>query len=154
MQPLETAVAARQSAPLAKHGAAIRVNGKFFFAGETKFFVQGVTYGPFGPGSHGAQFPEQDIVRRDFDMMATMGANTLRVFTPPPLWLLDLAAEAGLKVLAGIPWSQHVTFLDDPAIQSQIITAVSDLDKWVQERSQIAARSAGWTREGTAVSWR
>ena len=46
--------------------------------------------------------------------MAEMGANTVRVFTVPPLWLLDLAAEAGLKVLVGIPWSQHVTFLDNP----------------------------------------
>ena len=25
----------------------IRVHGKFFFAGETKYFVKGVTYGPF-----------------------------------------------------------------------------------------------------------
>lgn len=33
-------------------------------------------------------------------------------------------------------------------------TAVSDLDKWVQERSQIAAQTAGLTREGTAASWR
>jgi len=120
MQPVETAVAARQSAPAAKDAAAIRVNGKFFFRGEGKFFVKGVTYGPFGPGSHGAQFPERETVRRDFRLMTEMGANTVRVFTPPPLWLLDLAAEVGLKVLAGIPWSQHVTFLDNPAIQRKI----------------------------------
>jgi hypothetical protein len=31
---------------------------------------------------------------------------------------------------------------------------VSDLDKWVQERSQIAAQTASLTREGTAASWR
>jgi GT2 family glycosyltransferase len=153
MQPLETAVAARQSAPLAKHGAAIRVNGKFFFAGETKFFVKGVTYGPFGPGSHGAQFPEQDIVRRDFDMMATMGANTLRVFTPPPLWLLDLAAEAGLKVLAGIPWSQHITFLDDPAIQSQIITTVSESIRALARHDAIFAYLIGNEIPPDMVRW-
>ncbi|TMK32540.1 MAG: hypothetical protein E6G69_05890, partial [Alphaproteobacteria bacterium] len=40
----------------------IRVQGKFFFAGNTKHFVKGVTYGPFGPGSHGAQFPEVETV--------------------------------------------------------------------------------------------
>jgi tetratricopeptide (TPR) repeat protein len=34
------------------------------------------------------------------------------------------------------------------------VTAVSDLDKWVQERSQIAAQTASLTREGTAASWR
>lgn len=33
-------------------------------------------------------------------------------------------------------------------------TGVSDLDKWVQERSQIAAQTAALTRAGTAASWR
>jgi tetratricopeptide (TPR) repeat protein len=32
-------------------------------------------------------------------------------------------------------------------------TAVNDLDKWVQERTQIAAQTASLTREGTAASW-
>ena len=84
MQPVETAVAARQAAPAAGDGAAIHVHGKFFFAGEAKFFVKGVTYGPFAPGSHGAQFPERETVIRDFRLMAEVGANTLRVFTVPP----------------------------------------------------------------------
>src|SRR5215470_10607628 len=48
----------------------IRVQGKFFFAGETKHFVKGVTYGPFAVGTHGAQFPEWDVVAKDFSMMA------------------------------------------------------------------------------------
>src|SRR5947208_2780355 len=34
---------------------AIRVQGKFFFAGGTKHFVKGVTYGPFAIRWHGAQ---------------------------------------------------------------------------------------------------
>lgn len=34
------------------------------------------------------------------------------------------------------------------------VAGVTDLDKWVQERSQIAAQTAGLTREGTATSWR
>ena len=33
----------------------IRVHGKFFFAGSEKHFVKGVTYGPFAPGTHGAE---------------------------------------------------------------------------------------------------
>jgi len=74
--------------------ARIRVYGKFFFAGEQKFFVKGVTYGPFAVGSHGKQFPECDVVIRDFRLMAEMGATVVRVFTVPPVWLLDRAAEA------------------------------------------------------------
>src|ERR1051325_4748083 len=75
----------------------IRVHGKFFFTGDKKHFVKGVTYGPFGVGSHGAQFPERDVVERDFALMRGAGINTVRVFTVPPLWLLDAAGEAGLK---------------------------------------------------------
>src|ERR1043166_2026552 len=102
----------------------IRVHGKFFFAGEAKHFVKGVTYGPFGIGSHGAQFPEREIVERDFALMRAAGVNTARVFTVPPLWLLDMADQAGLKVLVGLPWSQHVAFLDSAAIKAEIRAAV------------------------------
>ncbi len=105
--------------------AAIRVSGKFFFAGERKHFVKGVTYGTFQIGSHGAPFPEPAVVERDFGLMAEAGVNTVRVFTVPPLWLLDAAQQAGLRVLVGLPWSQHVTFLDSRATQAEIRAAVS-----------------------------
>jgi len=32
--------------------------------------------------------------------------------------------------------------------------AVSDMDKWIQERSTIAGQTAALTREGTAASWK
>jgi O-antigen biosynthesis protein len=119
--------------PALEATAPVQVRGKFFFAGAEKFFVRGVTYGPFGPGSHGAQFPERETVRRDFALMREMGANTLRIFTVPPIWLLDEAADAGLRVLVGIPWAQHVTFLDDSAVQREImrtiVAAVRGLDR-------------------------
>ena len=106
--------------------APIRVHGKFFFAGDTKHFVRGVTYGPFAEASHGGQFPECDTVERDFALMAGAGVNTLRVFTVPPVWLLDLADAAGLKVLVGLPWTQHVAFLDSAAIKNQIRAAITE----------------------------
>src|SRR5439155_24695660 len=90
----------------------IRVHGKSFFAGDAKHFVRGVTYGPFAIGTHRSPFPERAVVERDFALMRGAGINTVRVFTVPPVWLLDMAEEAGLKVLVGLPWSQHVTFLD------------------------------------------
>src|SRR5215472_10238248 len=102
----------------------ICVRGKFFFAGEQKHFVKGVTYGPFPIGSHGAPFPEPATVEKDFALMGEAGINTVRVFTVPPLWLLDIAQETGLLVLAGLPWPQHITFLDSAAIQVEIKDAV------------------------------
>ena len=104
--------------------AAVRVDGKFFRAGLQKHFVKGVTYGPFGPGSHGAQFPELDMVERDFALMVTAGVNTVRVFTVPPVRLLDAALKHGLKVLVGLPWSQHVAFLDSAEVQADILDAI------------------------------
>ena len=40
-------------------------------------------------------------------MMAEFGINTIRLYTPPPLTLLDEAARHGLHVMVGLPWS-HV----------------------------------------------
>ncbi len=153
MQPVETAIAVRQPAPVGAESAAIRVQGKFFFAGAAKFFIKGVTYGPFAPGSHGAQFPERATVTRDFRLMAEMGANTLRVFTLPPVWLLDLAAAAGLKVLAGIPWSQHITFLDSPPAQTEIVRTVVEAVRGLERHPAILAYLIGNEIPPDMVRW-
>jgi GT2 family glycosyltransferase len=64
-------------------------------------------------------------VRRDFETMAEAGANALRTYVPPPLWMLDLAQEHGLQILAGLAWEQHVAFLDDPDLTRSIAAGVS-----------------------------
>ena len=98
----------------------IEVRGRFFFQNEKKFFLKGVTYGPFRPRSSGVPFPDTDEVERDFTLMAELGANCLRTFTPPPTWLLDKAASHGLRVIIGIPWAQHISFLDSKRTQTEI----------------------------------
>jgi GT2 family glycosyltransferase len=52
--------------------------------------------------------------------MARWGFNAVRTYTPPPPWLLDLAGENGLRVLVGLSWTQHVTFLDDKRLVREI----------------------------------
>src|SRR6202011_4300417 len=98
----------------------VRVQGKFFFVGGQKHFIKGVTYGPFPKGSHGVPFPESGMVDTDFALMTEAGINTVRVFTVPPVWLLDAAERVGLKLLVGLPWSQHIAFLDSLETQEQI----------------------------------
>ncbi|HJY84914.1 MAG TPA: glycosyltransferase [Candidatus Binatia bacterium] len=90
-----------------------RAEGKFLFVGEEKFYVRGVTYGPFRPDSRGSQYHERDFVERDFAQMAASNINAIRTYTVPPAWLLDLAHQHGLRVMVGMPWEQHITFLDD-----------------------------------------
>src|SRR6185437_5925639 len=121
---MQLAAAAMSAAERQSDAAAIEVQGKFFFTGGKKHFVKGVTYGPFAPGADGTQFPTSERLAQDFALMAEMGANTVRVFTVPPVRLLDAAGANGLKVLVGIPWSQHVTFLDNPSVQAEIRRSV------------------------------
>ena len=96
------------------------VRGKFLHVGDEKFYVRGVTYGTFGPGRDGFLYPEQKVVESDFRQMAASGINALRTYTVPPVWLLDRAWQHGLQVLVGIPWEQHVTFLDQKALARKI----------------------------------
>jgi len=133
--------------------APIRVRGKFFFAGDRKFFVKGVTYGPFAVGSHGKQFPECDVVVRDFRLMAEMGATVVRLFTVPPVWLLDKAAEAGLRVLVGVPWSQHIAFLDGRKTQSEILRNVTAAVRGLARHPAIFAYLIGNEIPPDMVRW-
>ncbi|RXL57275.1 hypothetical protein EO238_33705, partial [Citrobacter sp. AAK_AS5] len=45
-------------------------------------------------------------------MIAELGANVVRVYHVPPVWLLDLAAERGLRVIIDVPWVKNFCFLD------------------------------------------
>lgn len=95
--------------------------GKFLFVGGQKLYLKGVTYGTFRPDEAGAQFPEIRIVRRDFEAMRAHGINSIRTYTVPPAWLLDEAHTFGIYVLVGIPWEQHITFLDDHKRRKRIV---------------------------------
>jgi len=90
----------------------IRTRGMFLLDGDSKFFVRGVSYGPFRANLMGEPFPEKGAVERDFGLLRQLGANTIRIYHVPPPWLCDLAAEFGLRLMVGIPWAQHVRFLD------------------------------------------
>ncbi|HSD61881.1 MAG TPA: glycoside hydrolase family 2 TIM barrel-domain containing protein, partial [Burkholderiales bacterium] len=104
----------------------IRVAGKFLFVGETKYWVKGVTYGTFAPREDGSQFPDPATVEQDFAAMAANGINTVRTYTVPPRWLLDAAQRQCLRVMVGLPWEQHVNFLDQAARRRSIEERVRD----------------------------
>lgn len=90
-----------------------RAYGKFITLGLDKFFIRGVTYGPFSSDAAGSEYHDLEQVERDFGCMAAVGINAVRTYTVPPRWLLDAAWEFGLRVQVGLPWEQHTTFLED-----------------------------------------
>jgi GT2 family glycosyltransferase len=94
--------------------------GKFPLHRGNRFLIKGVSYGTFAADRDGWQFPSPDRVASDFALMAYAGINTVRVYTPPPMSLLDEASRQGLRVMIGLPWMQDVAFLDDAALCRQI----------------------------------
>jgi O-antigen biosynthesis protein len=95
-------------------------DGKFLQIGADRFFIKGVTYGTFAPDAQGYQFPSRERVAEDFRLMAGLGINTVRTYTAPRLDLLDEAARHDLRVIVGLPWAQHVAFLDDRGLTAGI----------------------------------
>jgi O-antigen biosynthesis protein len=99
----------------------ITVRAKFFFEGDQKFRMQGVTYGPFRPRQpDGPHLPAAAEVRKDFTLMRDLGINTLRIYHTPPSWFLDLAAEFRIRVMVTIPWVKRVLFLNDQRLLREI----------------------------------
>jgi len=102
----------------------VRRDGKFFRLGDDKFFVKGVTYGPFTPNSDGDYLPSREQVRGDFLQIRQLNGNCVRVYHTPPQWFLDLAQEIGLKILLDVAWPKNMTFVGDAEITRQAHEAV------------------------------
>ena len=130
-----------------------RVDGKFLAVGDERLWVRGVTYGTFAPGADGERFPAIDRVEADFADMAAAGINAVRVYTPPPSWLLDAAARAGLWVMVGLPWEQHVAFLDDRRHARSIVERVGADVAACAGHPAILAYSVGNEIPASIVRW-
>src|SRR5215471_5741052 len=92
----------------------IRIRGKFFYAGDEKFYVKGVTYGAFQPNEKGKEYADLWKIEKDFSMMAEHGFNTVRIpHTTPPRVLLDIAHSYNLKVMVGLSAEQFAGYLID-----------------------------------------
>ncbi|ABK19216.1 glycosyltransferase [Syntrophobacter fumaroxidans] len=101
-------------------GVRPQVKGKFLFVGDDKFYVRGVTYGPFRPEEDGCEYHTPEVVDKDFAQMAANSINAVRTYTVPPRWLLDIAQKHGLRVMVGLPWEEHIAFLDSKKMARDI----------------------------------
>lgn len=121
----------------------IRTSGMFLMEDERKFFVRGVSYGPFKTNSMGEPFPEKGGVERDFALLRELGANTVRVYHPPAQWLCETAAAFDLRLMVGIPWAQHIRFLDDRGDREEIRTRVREAARAMRDVPNLFALLIG-----------
>jgi GT2 family glycosyltransferase len=128
------------------------IHGRSIVLGSEKLHVRGVTYGTFRP-VEGYSLPPPDRVRADFEAMAAAGANALRTYEPPPLWLLEIAAEHGLKVMVGLAWEQHIAFLDEPGRAQAIAARVADQVRECEAHPAILCYAVGNEIPAPIVRW-
>jgi GT2 family glycosyltransferase len=88
--------------------AGLLTAGKFLESAGERFLIKGVGY-RFIDGGDGSG------IARDLDAIVRTGANTIRMYAPPPPALMDEAAMRGLRVIVGVPWPPDALFADDRA---------------------------------------
>jgi O-antigen biosynthesis protein len=102
----------------------VRTRAKFFFEGERKFFLKGVTYGTFAPDADNYYVGPLEKAVIDLGMMRAIGINTVRIYHAPPRWFLDLAQEHGIRVMVTLWWGQNVDFLSSSKRRREIFDKV------------------------------
>src|SRR6185436_6954789 len=130
-----------------------RARGKFFYRGDQKLYLRGVTYGTFRPDAEGHQYGTPASVRRDFRMMAANNVTHVRTYTAPPRWLLDIALEHGLSVMVGLPWEQHITFLDDRSRTSAVVERVREQARSLAGHEALFCYAVGNEIPAPIVRW-
>src|SRR5215203_3135182 len=102
----------------------IRVAGKLFAVGDERWYLKGLTYGPFASNSDGHFLPDRAQLLADLAHMRRLGANAIRVYHVPPAGVLDDALEHGLRVMIDVPWEKHRCFFEDWSAQQEALRRV------------------------------
>ncbi len=131
----------------------IRAVAKFFFKDDCKFFVKGITYGPFKPDAAGNYLGPPERVAADLANVRALGFNVLRVYHSPPLWFLDSCAAAELRVLVTLPWAKHIEFLRDKSARREITRSVTSAIKSHQNHPALFAYLVGNEIAPQMVRW-
>lgn len=102
--------------------------GRFLYVRGQRFWIKGVTYGTFRPNEDGDPYPSKNQVREDFTRMREAGINTVRLYTPPPNWLADIAHAEGLYLMPDMCWGSRKCELDEPR--------VLELHRWLKTHTR------------------
>lgn len=138
----------------AVHGAHVVTEGKFLkLADGTPHFMRGISYGPFKPNSRGEPFPEDERLASDLRHIASLGFNTVRLYELPTPGVLREVETLGLRLVVGIPWTEHVDFLANPALCRDIKATIAGTAARLGNHACITAILVGNEIEKTLVRW-
>jgi GT2 family glycosyltransferase/exo-beta-1,3-glucanase (GH17 family) len=79
----------------------VEVRGKEIYVGGESYYVKGVHYSPWRPGTgpnKGYKYPSPEEVEADLELIGQANANTILVYDAPG-YVLDIAQKHNLKVL-------------------------------------------------------
>ena len=102
-----------------------RVDGKFLAVGDRRLWLRGVTYGTFAPGRPRRSLPGTPRRSPRTSRRWRRPASTPCASTPCRRAGCSTCAEHGLWVLVGLPWEQHVAFLDERRRARAIVASAS-----------------------------
>lgn len=131
----------------------VRTAGKFLRHRDAKFYVKGVTYGPFEPHGEGGGFKGGAELEADLIAIAALGANTLRVYETPPSGFLDACSEHSLRVLVGVPWADHVDFVSEAGLWASCIQKLREAVGSARGHPAVLGFFVGNEIEATLVRW-
>jgi GT2 family glycosyltransferase/exo-beta-1,3-glucanase (GH17 family) len=131
----------------------INVDGKFFRIGSEKFYIKGLSYGPFPTSPQFGMFKSPEQTRNDFQLIKETGANLIKIYAPPEKWFLDLAHEFGLKVFFDIPWKKQTCFLASPELIKETRDTILQAVKNCAQHPAIFAVSIGSEIPSDIIRW-
>lgn len=131
----------------------LEAGGKWLRAGDARWQMRGIAYGPFKPNRRNEPFPEDDRLVADFAHLRALGFNTVRLYELPTQAVIRAATEQGLRILAGIPWTDHVDFLRDRMRRWEIRQHIRDAVGRFKDVPCIAGFLVGNEIEKTLVRW-
>jgi O-antigen biosynthesis protein len=131
----------------------VSVDGKFFRLDGSLWPLRGLAYGPFGQNPDVDAFASKEQTQIDFELIQSMGANTLRVYHVPPKWFMDMASEHSLKLWVDIPWGQYHAFLDSKCERKQIRQEVRQIAQEIGNHPALFALCIGNEISSELIRW-
>ncbi len=127
--------------------------GKYFRKAGEKVYLHGVTYGPFGPGNVRGGLGDAVQTARDLEILRNLGVNALRVYHPPDAAFLDACQAAGVTLLVGIPWLDHVDFLGSQSARALVRQEIAGAARALGAHPAVGALFVGNEISTTLARW-